>query len=213
MPDAHKMIIEKYLEEKKDFMARQDPEKLLKIKKDQLELQKSTTEQAESTAKKVDAIPEVQNNIKLLDDLLADKGLVDSVGAKGAAFLFGLKGEPIAGTQAADFTERVKQVQGKNFLTAFQQLKGSGQITEIEGAKATAAIARLGTNQSEEAFKSSVGELKGILQTGLERSRQRLGIKAPSDSATSAPSGSPQIRTTARGTFRSLGNGQWVQIK
>jgi hypothetical protein len=111
---------------------------------------------------------------------------------------------------------RLEQVQGKNFLAAFNQLKGAGQITEIEGAKATAALGRLGTNQSEGEFRKSVAELRGVLQTGLDRSKARLGTQATSATAPAAASttpGSPVIRTTARGTFRSLGNGQWVQIK
>jgi hypothetical protein len=218
MPEERKVILEKYLDQQKDFMARQDPEKLLKLKKDQVELDKATTEQADAVAKKVDAIPEVQNNIKLLDELMAHKGLSSSVGAKDAAFLFGLKSEPLAGTDAANFMERVKQVQGKNFLTAFQQLKGAGQITEVEGAKATAALGRLGTNQSEDEFKTSVEELRGILQTGLDRSKARLGTQgqvspAVSQGGNASSSGAPVLRTTARGTFRSIGNGQWVQIK
>ena len=198
MPEERKVILEKYLDQQKDFMARQDPEKLLKLKKDQVELDKATTEQADAVAKKVDAIPEVQNNIKLLDELMAHKGLSSSVGAKDAAFLFGLKSEPLAGTDAANFMERVKQVQGKNFLTAFQQLKGAGQITEVEGAKATAALGRLGTNQSEDEFKTSVEELRGILQTGLERSKARLDGKAiPQESNTTSPTTPPASSSPA----------------
>ena len=37
----------------------------------------------------------------------------------------------------------MEQIRGKNFLTAYQQLKGGGAITEIEGTKAEAAQARL----------------------------------------------------------------------
>jgi hypothetical protein len=218
MPEERKVILEKYLDQQKDFMARQDPAKVLQLKKDQVELDRATTEQADAVAKKVDAIPEVENNIKLLDELVTHKGLSSSVGAKDAAFLFGLKSEPLAGTDAANFMERVKQVQGKNFLTAFQQLKGAGQITEVEGAKAQAALGRLGTNQSEDEFKNSVAELRGILQTGLDRSKARLGTQgqvapAASKGSNTSSSGAPVLRTTARGTFRSIGNGQWVQIK
>jgi hypothetical protein len=218
MPDERKVILEKYLDQQKDFLARQDPEKLLKLQKDRAELQKSTMEQSDAFAKKVDAIPELQNNVQLLDDLLAAKGLSSAVGAKDAAFLFGLKKDPLAGTEAADFMSRLEQVQGKNFLAAFNQLKGAGQITEIEGAKATAALGRLGTNQSEGEFRKSVAELRGVLQTGLDRSKARLGTQATSATAPAAapsvPASSPVIKTIpGRGTFQSLGNGQWKQIQ
>jgi hypothetical protein len=218
MPDERKVILEKYLDQQKDFLARQDPEKLLKLQKDRVELQKSTMEQSDAVAKKADAIPELQNNVQLLDDLLAAKGLSSAVGAKDAAFLFGLKKDPLAGTEAADFMSRLEQVQGKNFLAAFNQLKGAGQITEIEGAKATAALGRLGTNQSEGEFRKSVAELRGVLQTGLDRSKARLGTQATSATAPAAapsvPASSPVIKTIpGRGTFQSLGNGQWKQIQ
>jgi hypothetical protein len=197
----------------------QDPERKLRIQKGEAELQKSTMEQADAVAKKADAIPELENNIQLLDDLLAHQGLSSAVGAKDAAFLYGLKKDPLAGTAAADFTARLDQVQGKNFLMAFNQLKGAGQITEIEGAKAQAAIGRLGTNQSEGEFRKSVGELRGILQSGLDRSKARLGTQAPSATPPTVPStapaaASPMIKTIpGRGTFQSLGNGQWKQIQ
>jgi hypothetical protein len=218
MPDERKVILEKYLDQQKDFLARQDPEKLLKLKKDQVELQKSTMEQSDAVNKKIDAVPKVQNNIKLLDDLLAHKGLSSAVGAKDGSFLWGMKKEPMAGTEAANFMARMEQVQGLNFLEAFNQLKGAGQITEIEGDKATKALGRLGTNQSESEFRNSVAELRGILQTGLDRSKARLGTQAPSDTATTAPSPAPATAPVikaipGRGTFQSLGNGQWKQIQ
>jgi hypothetical protein len=44
--------------------------------------------------------------------------------------------------RAATFLD---QIGGAAFLTAFETLKGGGQITEVEGEKATNAIARLST--------------------------------------------------------------------
>jgi hypothetical protein len=100
-------------------------------------------------------------------------GLESSVGIKGyGAILDNLPysvGGPIQGTSAADFTAALKQVTGKQFLQAFETLKGGGQITEIEGTKATEALANLSTSQSEKqfrrallAFRYEVGELVKI---------------------------------------------------
>tara|TARA_R100001460_G_scaffold18281_3_gene38757 strand:+ start:142 stop:1191 length:1050 start_codon:yes stop_codon:yes gene_type:complete len=52
----------------------------------------------------------------------------------------------------------VKQLEGLNFVEAFQQLKGGGPITDLEGAKATAARTRL-----EQALKGNVEDLKVAL--------------------------------------------------
>lgn len=77
----------------------------------------------------------------------------------------------IAGTDATNFRVRLDQVKGQAFLEAFAGLRGGGAITEIEGQKATEAIARLNTDQSDEEFKKSLEELKGILAVGKERAK------------------------------------------
>ena len=46
----------------------------------------------------------------------------------------------IPGTQMADTQAIIDQLGGQAFLTAFESLKGGGQITEIEGQKATQAM-------------------------------------------------------------------------
>jgi len=78
----------------------------------------------------------------------------------------------IPGTGAARFGSRVKQLNGKAFLRAFDMLKGGGHITEIEGQKATDAIGRLDTAQRPEDYKSALMELKSILELGMERKRR-----------------------------------------
>ena len=51
----------------------------------------------------------------------------------------------IPGTQMADTQALINQIGGQAFLTAFESLKGGGQITEVEGQKATQAITVLTT--------------------------------------------------------------------
>ena len=58
---------------------------------------------------------------------------------------------------------------GQAFLQAFQSLKGGGAITEKEGEKATAAMARLQRSQSTKDYKDALGELRGILQSAKDR--------------------------------------------
>ena len=82
-------------------------------------------------------------------------------------------GLPIPGTEAADFTVLLDQIKGKQFLEAFETLKGGGQITEVEGRKATEAMARMNTAQSENEFKAALQEFKGIVQQGVERAKQK----------------------------------------
>ncbi|WP_420013338.1 hypothetical protein [Tateyamaria sp.] len=75
----------------------------------------------------------------------------------------------IPGTASRRFGTRVKQLEGQAFLQAFESLKGGGQITEIEGRKATQAIGRLDTAQSAEDFSAALTELRETLQLGMSR--------------------------------------------
>jgi hypothetical protein len=77
------------------------------------------------------------------------------------------------GTNAADATALWKQIQGQAFLDAFERLRGGGQITVIEGEKATAAKARLDRAQSIEAITSALNDLEGIFLNAQQRAYQK----------------------------------------
>ena len=73
------------------------------------------------------------------------------------------------GTDAKDFQVVNDQLQGAAFLQAFESLKGGGQITEVEGKKATDAMARLNTAQSDKEYKAALQELRGIMSSAKAR--------------------------------------------
>lgn len=95
-------------------------------------------------------------------------------------------------TKRADYAARLEQVQGQNFLQAFTTLKGAGAITEQEGAKAQAAMARLSQNQSKEAYLQSLDDLEQILMAGYQRMSGQAGAGAY-QSGTGAADGAPNI--------------------
>lgn len=76
---------------------------------------------------------------------------------------------------------KMDQIRGQGFLQAYQTLRGGGQITEVEGAKAEAAIMRLNTAQSLEDYKAALGELRTIVTGALSRSRTQAGAPPPAD--------------------------------
>lgn len=104
-------------------------------------------------------------------------GLASAVGMKGASQLWGAMDEPISGTDAANFKALVNQVTGTAFLQAFESLKGGGAITQVEGDKATQAITRMSTSQSEAEFIKAANELKDVIRSGLQRAKTRSGIQ------------------------------------
>jgi hypothetical protein len=102
--------------------------------------------------------------IGVIDKLLASPGLGAITGLSSKLPIF-------PGTNQAQADALAKQLEGQAFLQAFQSLKGGGAITEKEGEKATAAMARLQRTQSTKDYKDALGELRGILQTAKDRTQ------------------------------------------
>jgi hypothetical protein len=120
---------------------------------------------AESTAKET---------LKTILELDQHPGKAQAVGKTA---MTGMQVLPF--TQAGGFMNKLEQLKGKSFLQAFETLKGGGQITEIEGTKATNAINRLNNWTSEEEFQTAVDELKDIVYSALERSYKQAGKPVP----------------------------------
>ncbi|HXF89522.1 MAG TPA: N-acetylmuramoyl-L-alanine amidase [Xanthobacteraceae bacterium] len=94
---------------------------------------------------------------------------------------------PSISPAAASFNAALAQLKGQAFLAAFQELKGGGHITEIEGQKATEAIARLDTTQSEDDFLRAVDDLETVVRSGLARAYIAAGREPPKDILTPQP--------------------------
>jgi hypothetical protein len=113
-------------------------------------------------------IQEADNTVKLIDELLAHPGMKTAVGKSS---LLGVQKVP--GTEARAFMVRLNQLKGKQFLQAFQSLKGGGQITEIEGQKATEAMSRMDNASTEEEFVAASREFQDIIRQGVERAKMK----------------------------------------
>ena len=75
----------------------------------------------------------------------------------------------VPGTDKAGFYALKDQVLGGAFMEAYKTLKGGGQITEIEGKKATAAMTRMDTSQSEAEFVKAAREFQEIIRGAVAR--------------------------------------------
>lgn len=84
-------------------------------------------------------------------------------------------GIPIPGTDAGNFKVLMDQIGGKQFLQAYDNLKGAGQITEVEGKKATDAIARMNTAQDEPEFLKALDEFRGVVRQAKGRAQMKAG--------------------------------------
>lgn len=152
----------------------------------------------------------IGNMRSTINDLMQHPGFSGSVGAKNQAYLFGLKKEPIAGTKEADFKAMLDQVQGGAFLQAFETLKGGGQITQIEGEKATQAIVRAQQSQSEEGFKKSMNDFLSVLDKAEKRATSGEQVQQPSTPAATAAA--PRPTKTISGIVWEKGDdGKWYR--
>ena len=78
----------------------------------------------------------------------------------------------IPGTPEAEAQALINQAGGQAFLQAFESLKGGGQITQIEGQRATDAITRLGNqNLSPEDARAAINELIAIADGAKKRAQ------------------------------------------
>lgn len=122
-------------------------------------------ESAQTVTKNIDElIGQRDSEGKLIGDSKPHEGFYDAVGATwkpGAQY--------VPGTDASDFKARLEQLQGGAFLEAYKTLKGGGQITEVEGKKATAAITRMNLAQSEKEFVAAAQEFKSAVESGMRK--------------------------------------------
>ncbi len=131
----------------------------------------------------------------LIDSLLAHPALKLGTGMTGQLL------NRIPGTPTFDFSQRVAQIQGRAFLQAFESLKGGGAITEVEGKKATDAIARLSTAQSEPAFREALTELRDVMGAARGRAAalSRGGAPLPGGALVAEPPATPAARAPQAG--------------
>jgi len=130
----------------------------------------SAEAQTKSKMNLPNVIQEGENTVNLVDDLLKSKGFKQAV---GASRLLGIQNIP--GTSAKDFDVRLDQLKGKQFLQAYESLKGAGAITDIEGTKAGNAISRMDASQSEEEFQKAAREFQQVIKNGVERAKNKAG--------------------------------------
>jgi hypothetical protein len=118
------------------------------------------------------ALPRVEaqatDMLSVIDGILGDPALKGSTGWNAWR-------QKIPSSDSFRFGERVKQLEGQAFLQAYNELKGGGQITEIEGQKATAAMGRLNTSQNPKDYEEALRELRGVIARGLEKKRAAAG--------------------------------------
>ena len=108
-----------------------------------------------------------------LNDIATHPGLDKTVGLPR---LLATPLEMIPRSDQREFAGKFKQLGGQEFLAAYNELRGGGGISEIEGAKAEQAISALkDTGISPAAFKQNMWILQDAVKTGFDRQRELVG--------------------------------------
>lgn len=126
------------------------------------------------------AIVDAKRTVQKIDELLADPNLSGATGWQGYLPDSALPLVPGAGSGAFASRTKINQLHGRAFMDAYATLKGGGQITEIEGQKATEALARITQpGIGDEDYKVALRDFRDAVQTGLEKIAARAGQTAP----------------------------------
>jgi hypothetical protein len=111
----------------------------------------------------------INNAMRDVNDLINHPGLNYAIG-KGSA----IPDWMTPGTARADAVALINKVKGTQFLEAYKQsLKGSGQISNVEGEKGTQAISGMERAQSPEAFKKYAQQYLDLLRQDLVNARKK----------------------------------------
>jgi hypothetical protein len=141
----------------------------------------------EATAAAPVDVATADETLRLISELRSDPGLELATGASSALNI-------VPGTPGYDFQNRVNQLLSGGFLTAIDQLRGMGSLSNAEGQTATRAISRMDTATSTPAFLDALADYEAIVQIGRERAAAR--IQAPA-----AGTAAPATGTTTRLRF------------
>ena len=78
-----------------------------------------------------------------------------------------------------DLVQLIDNLENSVFLSAFQDLKGGGQITELEGEKAQRAIVNLSRVRSREDFLQALQDYQDVIDAGSARAAKGLTVDNP----------------------------------
>jgi len=138
-----------------------------RIKVLQDEAQRLTKQETQTVAQ--------MSGLSAVDALLTSPNLGAVTGFKGTVNEF--FSQYGMAPEFAKLTSYVNQLQGLNFLEAYQQLKGGGPITDIEGKQATQARTRLEDSLKgrPEDFRVALLEVRNLFQQALDKNPMYSG--------------------------------------
>ena len=114
----------------------------------------------------------LENHLAKITDLLSDPSKLQAIQSRVGA----VQGKMPAVSSSQTLGESyIDQVKGQTFVRAFQSIKGGGQITETEGAAATAALNRLNNlSLSNEDYVAAMKEASAEMQALIDLEKAKI---------------------------------------
>lgn len=129
----------------------------LQLERDKLttELEKNKRTEQQSAQDQLDV---VSQSLETVSNLLGHPGLAAGTGRGGNINAW------FAGSDAADFRAMLNTVKSQQFLAGVSTMKGTGQLSDAEGARIEQAVASLDTKQSPAQMRGALGVIKATLE-------------------------------------------------
>lgn len=168
--------------------------------------------QGEAAAAAPSDVVAAQNALDLVQSIRDDPELPWATG-QGAAL--GMNNPIIAPGRYA-FQKKVDQAKSGAFLTAIQEMRGMGALSNAEGQTATQAVTRMETALTDEDFLAALDEYESIVSQGMQRAQQRMTAAPGSFPTDLAPGGAqggvgmPTAVNPATGERMMFDGQQWV---
>jgi hypothetical protein len=166
--------------------------KLEELKQKQLDAkQKAETAKSDRQAAAQGAVDTFTTALDSLGDLEKSPGLSKSVGMRSAF-------PTIPGSDAANFEAQLDTFKAQTFLPMVSSLKGMGALSDAEGKKLSDAVGALSPKMSEKAFRSSIGKIRGQLESKLGNVKKQFDYQEPNSVSNQQP-----VQQPAGGNFTS----------
>lgn len=131
------------------------------------------TSQGQGAAAAQGDISNAETALNILDQIETSPELPWATGRSAAMGM----NNPIVAPGRFGFQNLVDQAKSGAFLSAIQQMRGMGALSNAEGQVATAAITRMDTALSEADFRKALADYRAVIQTGLDRAKGRVGMQ------------------------------------
>lgn len=145
--------------------------------------------QGEAVAAAPGDIANSQTALSILDQIENSPELPWATGTAA-----GMGANRIPGTGRYGFQNLVDQAKSGAFLSAIQEMRGLGALSNAEGQVATAAVTRMDTALSEADFRKALADYRAIIERGLARAQGRVGAQ-PNVNTPGAGGPAPSGRT------------------